>query len=636
MSFLTPLALLVGLLSIPILLLYMLRLRRREVSVSSTYLWEQVLRDREANTPWQKLRRNLLLLLQLLILALLVLALARPFITVPAVSAGQIALLIDASASMNATDSEEGTRFAAAQARAHAIIDTMSAGDTMTIIRVADVPEVLTGYTADSATLHAAVDVAQPSSAPGDWSGAFTLAAAGAAGASEFNVVVIGDGGIGSAAQFPPIPGDIEFVPIGTSSDNLAITALAARALPGEPPQLFAEITNYSASEVETIFALTVDEVLVSADRYTIPAQGSVPVVSTNLPAEYGTLRATLTNPTASTFVDQLPTDDTAYAVSPSASARRILLMSAGNRFIEQGLASLPGISAFLGDINRGLPDSGYDVVVLDGWLPDVLPTGDMLIINPPASTPLFSVGEVSQSVGAVRVDRGDPRMTFVDFDSVNLLQFRPVEADWAQPLIEAEGGALLLAGETGGRQVAILTFDLRDSDLPLQITFPILLSSLMDWFTPQDVIAAVTLRVGDAVALRPPLDAESLRVTLPDDTVEEVPLSANSVFANTLQPGVYRLSVTRAGGVVDEVPFAVNLFSLQESDITPQTSLTLGQTQITPGGEEELGQQEFWNWLALLALAVLLLEWVLYHRRQRGPQNFKPLPRRGFPTTTP
>ncbi|HLU10946.1 MAG TPA: BatA domain-containing protein, partial [Oceanobacillus sp.] len=103
MSFLAPLAFLGALLAIPIILLYMLRLRRREVVVSSTFLWQQILRDREANTPWQRLRRNLLLFLQLLILAALVLGLARPYVIVPAVSAGQIAVLLDASASMNAT-----------------------------------------------------------------------------------------------------------------------------------------------------------------------------------------------------------------------------------------------------------------------------------------------------------------------------------------------------------------------------------------------------------------------------------------------------------------------------------------------------------------------------------------------------
>src|SRR5215218_1516780 len=103
MAFLTPLGLLLGALAVPIILLYMLRLRRRDVQVSSTMLWQQVLRDREANTPWQRLRRNLLLIVQLLVLAALAFALARPFIEVPAVTTGRIALLIDASASMNAT-----------------------------------------------------------------------------------------------------------------------------------------------------------------------------------------------------------------------------------------------------------------------------------------------------------------------------------------------------------------------------------------------------------------------------------------------------------------------------------------------------------------------------------------------------
>ena len=77
MTFLAPQALALGTLAVPIVLLYMLRLRRRDIPVSSTLLWEEILRDREANAPWQRLRRNWLLLLQLLILAALVAALTH-------------------------------------------------------------------------------------------------------------------------------------------------------------------------------------------------------------------------------------------------------------------------------------------------------------------------------------------------------------------------------------------------------------------------------------------------------------------------------------------------------------------------------------------------------------------------------
>ena len=60
-----------------IVALYLLKLRRTEREVSSTYLWRRMVRDVEANAPWQKLRPNLLLLLQLLFLAALIFALTH-------------------------------------------------------------------------------------------------------------------------------------------------------------------------------------------------------------------------------------------------------------------------------------------------------------------------------------------------------------------------------------------------------------------------------------------------------------------------------------------------------------------------------------------------------------------------------
>jgi hypothetical protein len=68
MNFLAPAAFLLAALLPIIVLFYLLRLRRTEQVVSSVYLWRKMVRDVEANAPWQRLRRNLLLLLQLLFL----------------------------------------------------------------------------------------------------------------------------------------------------------------------------------------------------------------------------------------------------------------------------------------------------------------------------------------------------------------------------------------------------------------------------------------------------------------------------------------------------------------------------------------------------------------------------------------
>jgi hypothetical protein len=649
MSLLTPLGLLVGALAVPILLLYMLRLRRREIVVSSNFLWQQILKDREANTPWQKLRRNLLLFLQLLILAALAFALARPYIVVPGVSAGQIALLLDASASMNATDSPNGTRFAEAQARAIEIVETMRAGDSMTVIRAAAAPAVLIPYSEDRAALRDAILSAAPSVGSADWDAALTLAAAGVRGSdtnaadAAFTAVIVGDGGLGSAVDLPPIPGTLRYVPIGSSADNLAISALATRALSADAgTQLFAQITNYSASDADAIFSLRVDGDLFTAERYTIPADGALPIVSAALPPDFQTLEARLTRPSDSPFVDALPTDDAAFAIAAGTGARTALVMTDGNLFLEQILQMLPGVEPFRGTLEGGIASGGaraYDLYIFDGWQPDALPpTGDLLFIDPTRATSWFEVGGAFESVRDIRVERADPRMAFVDFSTVNVLRATQVVASGLDALITADadfidangttGSAaipLLLAGEIDGRQIAVLTFDLRDSDLPLQIAFPVLMASLLDWYAPQSVIAglnngdgdALTLRPGESLALNLPTGAAGLQIALPDGTTRPIAADSAPVFAETEQLGVYRAAALDDGGnEIDVAAFAVNLFDADESAIAPRTELTLGGMVVPITVEESLGQREWWWILALIAIAVLLIEWWVYHRR--------------------
>ncbi|MBI5667031.1 MAG: BatA domain-containing protein [Chloroflexi bacterium] len=634
MSFLTPLALIGAALAIPIILLYMLRLRRREVVVSSTFLWQQVVQDSEANTPWQRLRRNILLFLQLLILAFLVFALARPFIVVPAVSTGQIELLVDASASMNATDMSDGSaRFDEAKRQALSIVDTLGAGDTITLIRVSDVPEVVLPASDDRVALRAAINGLQPSQTEADWTAALTLATADAANAQSVSIVLISDGGLGEAAGLPAVPGEIRYVPVGQSDSNLAITALATRALPGGAPQLFAQVTNYGGQDADVIFTLRVDGDLFTARRYMVPARSSLPLVSAALPEGFQIVQAGLTRPNDSTVPDYLAQDNTAWAVAANLGTRRALVMTPGNRFLTQVLRSLPGIEAFQGDINRPLPAEPYDLYLFDSWLPPGdLPDGDILFINPPASTPLFTVGADSTETGNISIRRDDPRLAFVDFGSVNVLKFKRIGgAAWADTLIEADGGPLLLAGEVDGRQVAILTFDLHESDLPLQITWPVLVANLLEWFTPQSAINAPDgLRVGDSLPVRPPFEATSVRVTLPNGTARSLEVGRETlVFADTDQPGIYRVDILNGSTVIQSAPFAVNLFAPGESNIAPQPTITLSGATITPTAREEVGQREFWPLAALLALLVLLVEWVVYHRRLQVRTVFRPTLRR-------
>jgi len=255
MAFLAPGLFVLSLLLVPILLLYMLRLRRQEVIVSSIMLWDKLLRDREANAPWQRLRRNLLLILQLLILFALVIALARPFLPVPTIASGNVVVLLDGSASMLATDSTPN-RFAEAQIAAARVIANLRGDDQVTLILVSRDPRILAASTNDRTLLNDAVYAAQAMAVEADWDSALALAAGAAQGFEEARVVIISDGGLPDGS--PPIPAEVNFIQVGSDGANLAISALETRST-GNELHLFARVTNYGNEDHPTLISIDVD-----------------------------------------------------------------------------------------------------------------------------------------------------------------------------------------------------------------------------------------------------------------------------------------------------------------------------------------------------------------------------------------
>ncbi|MEL7674186.1 MAG: BatA and WFA domain-containing protein [Chloroflexota bacterium] len=623
LSFLTPLALGLAALAVPIVLLYMLRLRRTETPISSTFLWQQLLRDREANAPWQRLRPSWLLLLQLLILAALVIALARPFIEVKTVSTGRTVLLLDASASMAATDVEP-SRFEAARATALEMVDLLGAGDTMTVIRVAEAPEVLASASRDPLVLRAAVESAQPSQGSADWTAAMTLAAAGAVGVETLSVVILSDGGL--PADLPSVPGTVRFISVGESGRNVAISALATSALPDQPPQLFARLSNYGDEDADVILdgRLNGSSVIDWAYRYTVPARGEIDIFDIELPADFDTLTTTLTLPGGSIGADFLALDNTAHTVHDRSGVGRVLLATGDNLFLRQIFRSLRGVELYEIEPGARLPQEPFDLYVLDGWVPDPLPEGDLLLVNPPVGTSFFNVGAPETAPGPLAATT-DPRVRNLGafLNAVNLLEARPLEAgSWATPLLRAGSLPVAVAGEVDQRQVAILAFDARypNTDLVLQPAWPILIAELSAWFSPPRALdLAGSVKPGAPVTVRLIEDADAAIVVAPDGKrVHLEPQGSSAVFGGTQAPGLYRVELTRAGETVRTEQFAVNLFDPAESAIEPQDSVTIGSATLARGAREETARREFWPWIAALGLAFLLGEWLFYHRSLR------------------
>jgi Ca-activated chloride channel family protein len=602
MNLLNPLAFLFALLAVPIVLLYLLRLQRREQSVSSTLLWRQVTMDREANTLWQRLRRNLLLFLQLATLAFFIFALARPYVNLPGAVSGRSIVLLDASASMQATDVKP-SRFEAARAHVRDAINSLGVNDRMTLIVVDGAPRALSTLTGDKSQLFDALESARPSLDAADWSAAIALAVATGAGNDDTTTLVVSDGA--NADDLRLLTGKARFIPIGSSGDNIAISTLTLRRTV-RGLSAFVRVTNHGARDDRVLVSLRADGALVDARTLDVPAgksaEWTIGNINPNVTHVYAEIDEAKHN--------ALALDDVAHAINATNTTRRALLLTRGNRFLEQALATLPGLRVTRA-VTAPLGAQNYDLYVLDSMTIPLPAKANALLLG---AQSVFTTSGVFSNTAYVRTE-SHPIARNVDWRNVNVLDARRVNApDWLRPVIESQGGPLVLAGESPDealQRVVVIPFDLRRSDLPLQIAFPILIANSVEWLAPaQGLNVPLSVKPGEVMPM-----PENTRVTLPSG--EEV-IAGRRGFAQTNQVGVYAFDTGRAQGA-----FAVNFNNTSESRIAPNPDLQVGNADATSAQPAAVptSQREFWHWLAVLALILLVVEWWVY---QRGVPTFQ------------
>jgi Ca-activated chloride channel family protein len=626
MQFLTPAAFALAALIPIIIAMYLLKLRRTEQVVSSVYLWRRMVRDVEANAPWQRLRRNLLLILQLLFLAALILALTRPFTWTEGASGQAVILIVDTSASMAATDVAP-SRLEAAKTQAHQLADGLPDDARVTVIAAGDGARVLVASSQDRRQVRLAIEGLRSGTGGSDLTAALELASAIAARQPETEIVVLSDGQVTLPDRLA-VKGRLRYMPVGVSDDNQAISVLSLEPAPGGATlSVFAQISNYGQSVAQRRLALYADGQLVNAYDLEIPPGSQRAVVADDLPGETGVLEAQLTGQ------DTLSLDDRAWAVHRSAEPAAVTLVSEGNLFLETALALLPGLQVTVvrpedweagrleGDETNLPTFRSSDLTILDAYVPltVTLPTGNLFFIAPPRSTGYFSVtGTVDQPLPRP-VDTADPLLAHVELADVGIMEaVRMPLPTWARLIVTGDlpdgASPLLFAGEIDGRRVAVFAFDLHKSDLPLQVAFPLLLANLTGWLAPgsgSDLPTQVS--PGAAAALSLPPEVESARVTRPDgSTARLVPEGGRAVFADTVQLGVYNIE----WGEAEAASFAVNLFSPPESNVHPAETLPLVGAGEAEGGERpQQARREWWRPLAWVALVVLMVEWLVYQR---------------------
>ncbi len=609
--------------------LYLLKLRRRTVPVPFSALWDRILRDRDATALFSKLKRILSLLLQLALLGLLVLALGNPRLGERILAGRTLVVLVDASASMQATDVRP-SRFSVAKDEVRKMVRGLGGGDRMLIARMSADVLALGPLTGDAATLERELDSLAVTDAAADFPRALRFANDVLRGASGGEIVVVSDGALGPAVDSSGVvhvpQARLTFVPVGHSGRNVGITQFSVRRYPLDKSryEVMLELSNTGPGPEEVELQLLGDGSLVDLTRLRLAPGERLPRFYPLLSGASRTLEAKIA--LADGTHDELAVDDHAYALLPERHRSRVLVVTEGNTYLEAAL--LLGEYLDVTDVApagyaQAMVDGRWDAVIFDRVVPAVPPKASALYLDPAGPGAPVSVSKELLAPSFDKIDRTHPVVRYTALEDVNISVGRKLVPESDDRVVGAsESGAspILVAGTRGGFKFVALGFDVRKSDLPLRPAWPLFVLDCLDWFANEDSRYVSAFRTGEVWRVPVAGASKQALLKLPDGGSERIAVYAGHAVLLGERTGFYSLTTPEAAGSAEgdaTTPFAANLVDANESAIGPRDTLVVEGRPASPLVGFHLGAQRD-AWVSLLLVAALLtaIEWATYHRR--------------------
>ncbi|MCH8275114.1 MAG: VWA domain-containing protein [Armatimonadetes bacterium] len=591
-----------------ILLLYLLKMRRKDLKVPATFLWPPFRSEVRANALFQRLRFNWLLVLQLLAILLILFALAYPQVRREGLAGEVTVFVVDTSASMSAVDAS-GSRFEAAKRFLHQALGNARPGDRVSVIEAGPIPRVVAPLSGDMGKIRAALRDLQATDCEADIGEALRLGAALVGDLESARIVLLSDGAFPEIEDFSPGKAKVVFQRIGVSGENAGIIALGAAETPSGK-QVYCGVTNFGTKYVTGTLSLHAGGRLFDSRKVEIPP-GETLGVNVAAPRGAKIVEAFLETD------DLLAADNYAAAVTDPSASIRVLLVSSGNIFLERALALDPRVTldraASLPETERAgsLGQSAYDIVVFDGVAEKRVKARGVLSFGVAGSpSPVTVSGSVKNPL-FIDADAEHALMRFVDMRDTYV-----AESEQASPkpqgvvLAESSAGPLIVAADTDKRQIYV-SFKLLESDFPLQVGFPIFIANVLDYLAGEGSADVFSIPTGKPFSVPAPPGVDSARLKTPDGTTLKLEAAGGRFVAhNLLKAGRYELRV----GDRKQTLYA-SLLNERESNVQPVAELRLGGGEVS-ATSAGFRLADFWRPLLLLALLVLGVEWWVFARR--------------------
>lgn len=589
MNFLVPAALGVAALAGPLLILYMLRSRRQQLEVTSIRLWQASDVQVTSAVPWSPLRWTVLLILQLLAIALFAFALARPFVSERTLLGPHSVFVVDTSGSM-----AEGDRLDQAKTEAVALATDLSEGNLISVIDAGPHPRVLLGHGRKQDEVIAAIEGLRAGGGEADLSEAIRLGRGLATPDRPTNVIVFSDGG---EAPIPeePVAGATH-IAFHDIVDDVALDTFTIDVTSGVARGLVA-VANHSGEGTRVDLAVTVDGRPSAQMELDLEANQHA-VETFELDASAGS--EVMVERVGET--DGNPLDDRVWTVIDEGALRSVRVLGEGSPYLAALVSATPGFELD--------PDDG-DVLVVDrGVLPPI--DRPAWLIRPDSTPDGLELTGLVENVPATFQAPGEPVLDHVDLSSLVVAEAQNVAPRGWSPIVRSGDVPLVLLGSVDGHRVVYFTFDLTHSNLPVQVSFPILGAALLHWLDGEAPGTVASGPAGEPIGIAAPDGSEPV-VTMPDGS-ERTLSSDTASFSDTSQPGIYRVTYVDEDGSVTPGPIAVRSFVATEAGAPVRNIVTSTGDAVADEPGEVV--RESGPWVIGALLAMLALEWWIGHQR--------------------
>lgn len=663
-----------------IIALYFLKLKRRPLEVPSTYLWHRSIEDLHVNTIWQRLRRNLLLFLQLLLVLLIMLAVLRPGMKGAKLVGNRFIFLIDNSASMQATDLE-GSRLENAKQSARDAIQLMQPGDVAMVVSFSNTPVVEQMFTESKRALLNSVDQIKPTSRTTSLSEALKVASGLAnpgRSASDATDVQVAEAKpatlyIFSDGKFPETTislGNLEpvYMPIGTDeATNVGIAVFNVRRNDSRADQLqaFARIENHSKADASVSIELLLDGEMIDAARLQI-GPGEAQGFQRDLgELQTGKLELVITDAEffaaeGAAMKDQLALDNRAWTVARKSRPANVLLITPGCEPLQFALST--GLAIQLANVTIDSPDilddqkseyyqreavGAYDLIIFDRCRPKVMPQANTFFLGampvqtvelppeqeggPPRRIDIWQTEEPVDGPKIIDIDSSHPLTQWIAMDNVLIAEAAPLKVpSGATVLVDSHVGPMMAIAPRDGFEDLVLAFPFIDeitdengvkrlravTNWQGRSSFPVFMLNLLQYFGGG--------QAGLDALNAPPGGQVALQGPEPGKELNILEPNGRRANVPTDRLGRGKFSDTEELGIYEVQAggkpvdqFSVNLFDPAESEISVRQQIELGHVAVQGRTSNwEAARTEFWKYILLAGFLLLLIEWWIYHRR--------------------